>query len=165
MSTLTLTKTFSNGSWLKKEHRREQVVHVHVSWPGLYKYTDGGPIPTKHATRKNGPLQRVQWRRQQRELCSKQVPNQHLGRAKHMLAMLWLELASLVFSGCGFDPFGLQAQSSQSKISGLPLFSGRQIIPRWLWRRKNIEKSKHCKKCGEWATSQHERSTVTVSLK
>lgn len=47
-----------------------------------------------------------------------------------MLAMLWLELASLVFSGCGFDPFGLQAQSSQSKISGLPLFSGRQIIPR-----------------------------------
>lgn len=39
-----------------------------------------------------------------------------------MLAMLWLELASLVFSGCGFDPFGLKAQSSQSKISGLPLF-------------------------------------------
>lgn len=38
-----------------------------------------------------------------------------------MLAMLWLELASLVFSGCGFDPFGLEAQSSQSKISGLPL--------------------------------------------
>lgn len=39
-----------------------------------------------------------------------------------MLAMLWLELASLVFDGCGFDPFGLKAQSSQSKISGLPLF-------------------------------------------
>lgn len=39
-----------------------------------------------------------------------------------MLAMLWLELASLVFNGCGFDPSGLQAQSSQSKISGLPLF-------------------------------------------
>lgn len=39
-----------------------------------------------------------------------------------MLAMLWLELASLVFNGCGFDPFGLKAQSSQSKISGLPLF-------------------------------------------
>lgn len=37
-----------------------------------------------------------------------------------MLAMLWLELASLLFNGCGFDPFGLQAQSSQSKISGLP---------------------------------------------
>lgn len=33
-------------------------------------------------------------------------------RAKHMLAMLWLELASLVFSGYGFDPFGLKAQSS-----------------------------------------------------
>jgi hypothetical protein len=34
-----------------------------------------------------------------------------------MLAVLWLELASLVFNGCGFDPFGLQAQSNQSKIS------------------------------------------------
>lgn len=43
-----------------------------------------------------------------------------------MLAMLWLELASLVFDGCGFDPFGLQAQSSQSKISGLPLFFFRK---------------------------------------
>lgn len=63
------------------------------------------------------------------QLGFEQVSNQHLGRAKHMLAMLWLELASLVFDGCGFDPFGLQAQSSQSKISGLPLFSGRQIIP------------------------------------
>lgn len=46
-----------------------------------------------------------------------------------MLAMLWLELASLVFNGCGFDPFGLRAQSSQSKISGLRFFPGRQIIP------------------------------------
>lgn len=34
-----------------------------------------------------------------------------------MLAVLWLELVSLVFNGCGFDPFGLQAQSNQSKIS------------------------------------------------
>lgn len=56
------------------------------------------------------------------QLSFKQVSNQCIGRAKHMLAMLWLELASLVFNGCGFDPFGLQAQSSQSKISGLPLF-------------------------------------------
>lgn len=65
MSTLTLRKTVSIGKWLPHVLKKEQVVHVHVSWPGLYKYTHGGPIPTKHATRKNGPLQRVQWRRQQ----------------------------------------------------------------------------------------------------
>ena len=34
-----------------------------------------------------------------------------------MLAVLWLELVSLVFKGCGFDHFGLQDQSNQSKIS------------------------------------------------
>lgn len=56
------------------------------------------------------------------QLGSEQVSNQP-GSAKHMLAMLSLELASLVFSKYEFDPFGLKAQSSSTKITG------RQIIP------------------------------------
>lgn len=84
-----------------------------------------------------------------------------------MLAMLWLELASLVFNGCGFDPFGLKAQSSQSKISGLPLFffSGRQIIPPLIVERENTGKSKHGKECGEWASPKYGLNTVMVPPK
>ena len=67
-----------------------------------------------------------------------------------MLAMLWLELVSPVFNGCGFDPFGLQAQSSQSKISGLPLFfPGRQVIPLDCGEGKILGKANMVRNVGE----------------
>lgn len=61
-SPLTVSKTACIEKWPPHVLRKEQAVHVHVSWPSLYKYTAGRPISTEHATRKNGPLQR---RRQQ----------------------------------------------------------------------------------------------------
>lgn len=95
--TSTLSTVTKSGCLVS--FRKEQVVHVHVSWPSLYKYTHGGPITTEHATRKNRPFAAAAAEEEAvLELCWEQVSNQHLREgAKHMLAMLWLELASLVF--------------------------------------------------------------------
>lgn len=79
-----------------------------------------------------------------------------------MLAMLWLELASLVFNGCGFDPFGLKAQSSQSKISGQPLFSRKTDNSLLIVEKENTGKSKHGKECGEWASLKYGLHTVVT---
>lgn len=62
-----------------------------------------------------------------------------------MLAMLWLELASLVFSGCGFDPLGLKAQSSQCEISGLPLSFRKTDNSLLIVEKENTGQTKHVK--------------------
>lgn len=81
-----------------------------------------------------------------------------------MLAMLWLELASLVSKGCGFDPFGPKAQSSQSKISGLPpsFFFRKTDNSLLIVVKENTGKSKHGKECGEWASPEYGLITVMV---
>lgn len=67
-----------------------------------------------------------------------------------MLAVLWLELASLVFNGCGFDPFGLQAQSNQSKISCCLFFrkvdNSLLIVEKKKQRKQTVQGNKRVSK-------------------
>lgn len=109
----------NSGTWLPHVLKTEQVVHVHVHDPAsinihtVRQYPQNMPqermVPYTGCRGEGGRFQ--------------QLSKQHLGRAKHMLAMLWLELASLVFRRMWASSLlACRAQSSQSKISGLLLF-------------------------------------------
>lgn len=154
------SKTLSK--WLPHVPQKEQVVNVLVSWPGLYKYTHGGPVPTEHATRKDGSVQWVQCRRwRPRSSTFKQVSNQRSGESKTHVSYVMVRISIPGFQRMWVwsrRPPGLNQVNL--KLVGCLSFSGRQIIPAWLWRRKNIGKSKHGGLWhGEWASPEYGRHT------
>lgn len=134
--------------WPPPVLRKEQAVRVHVSWPGLYKYTPGRPTSTEHATRKKGPLQR-----RRRPSCSSALKSA-LGDSKTHVSCVMVRISipgfkrmwvwSLLASRLNQVNLKLVGAPAPLHTPQLPFFfSGRQIIPPLDCGEKKSGKSKH----------------------